>query len=154
MVGWLFLIFIHQLLNYLVYTGDIYQYPHLIGIEFPMPVLHGVLLYFYVMEITGNRPKNSWASLLHLTPTLSLIILAIPFYLLSGEEKTYVFQHDGAGYEWYVIYMNILIPLSSLIYSIWSLILIKKHRLKIQDNFSIPIKKTYSGFDIFLLGMV
>ena len=141
LVFWLFLIVIHQILNYLLYTGESYNHPHWLGIQFSMPVLQGVLLFFYVIEITGNKLKRRWTVLLHLIPTLSLIILAIPFYILSGEQKINVFQNEGAGFEWYVIYLNILIPLSGLLYSIWSLFLIKKHQKNIQDKFSNTDKK-------------
>ncbi len=141
LVAWLFLICIHQILNYLLYTGEVYNYPHWLGVQFSMPVLHGVLLYFYVMEITGNKLKKRWTIFLHLIPTLSLVIFAIPFYILSGEQKINVFQNEGAEFEWYIIYLSILIPLSGLIYSIWSLFLVKAHQLKIQTRFSNTDKK-------------
>lgn len=141
LVAWLFLICIHQILNYLLYTGEVYNYPHWLGVQFSMPVLHGVLLYFYVMEITGNKLKKRWTIFLHLIPTLSLVVFAIPFYILSGEQKINVFQNEGAEFEWYIIYLSILIPLSGLIYSIWSLFLVKAHQLKIQTRFSNTDKK-------------
>jgi len=141
LVAWLFLLCIHQALNYFLYTGEAYEYPHWLGVQFAMPVLHGVLLYFYVMEITGNKLKKRWTVLLHLIPTLSLVILAIPFYILSGEQKINVFQNEGEGFEWYILYLNILIPLSGLLYSVWSLLVIKRHQLKIQNNFSNTDKK-------------
>ena len=138
---WLLLLALHQFLNYILFTGEAYNYPHLLGVQFSMPILHGVLLYFYVMEITGNKLNNRWIVLLHLVPTLSLILLAIPYYILSGEQKINVFENDGIGFELYSIYLNILIPLSGLIYSVWSLILIRKHQKSIQDRFSNTDKK-------------
>lgn len=138
---WLFLIIIDQALNYFDVTGDIYQYPHWLGVEFPFPVLNGVFLYFYAMAVTENVFKNKWVVLVHLIPAISLIILAIPFYLITGEEKIYVFENEGAGFEWYVIYSNILLPISGLLYAVWTLLLIKKHRQKIQENFSNTDKK-------------
>lgn len=141
LVIWLLLIFFHQLLNYLLHTEDLFKYPHLLGIEFPMPVLHGVLLYFYVTEITGKRFKNVWVVLIHLIPAVSLIVLAIPFYLLSGAEKIYIFEHDGIGYEWYILYSVILVFVSGLFYTGWSLILIQKHQNDIQQKLSNTDKK-------------
>ena len=152
LVAWLFLICIHQSLNYFLYTGEAYKYPHWLGVQFSMPVLHGVLLYFYVMEITGNKLKKRWTVLLHLIPTLSLVILAIPFYILSGEQKINVFQNEGAGFEWYIIYLSILIPLSGLIYSVWSLLVIKKHQLKIQNSFSNTDKKELQWLKYLSIG--
>ncbi len=152
LVVWLFLICIHQLLYYLTSVDELYQYPHWLGVEFAMPILGGVLLYFYVMEITGNTIKNKWGILLHFLPTLSLIILAIPFYILTGEEKIVVFQNEGAGFEWYLLYSEIIIPLSGLIYSIWSLIIIKKHQQSIQNDFSNTDKKELQWLRFLSIG--
>jgi AraC-like DNA-binding protein len=152
LVAWLFLICIHQAINYFFYTGEAFNYPHWLGVQFSIPILHGVLLYFYVMEITGNKLKKRWTVFLHLIPTLSLVILAIPFYILSGEQKINVFQDEGAGFEWYIIYLNILIPLSGLIYSVWSLIVINKHQLNIQKRFSNTDKKELQWLRYLSLG--
>ena len=93
------------------------------------------------MEITGNKLKKRWTVLLHLIPTLSFVILAIPFYVLTGEQKLNVYQNGGVGFEWYILSLDILIPLSGLIYSVWSLIVIKKYQKSIQDKFSNTDKK-------------
>lgn len=151
---WLFLIIINQVLNYFVVTGDIYQYPHWLGVEFPFPVLNGVFLYFYSLALTGNVFKNKWVVLLHLLPAISLIILAIPFYSLTGEEKIIVYENDGLGFEWYVFYSNILVPLSGLFYAVWSLLLIKKHRQNIQENFSNTDKKELLWLRYLSIGFI
>jgi len=151
---WLFFISINQLLIYFQENGDMYQYPHWLGVEFCMPVINGILLYFYVLEITGNRLKNNWVVGLHFLPAISLIVLAIPFYSLTGAEKIFVFENEAAGFEWYVLYANTLIPLSGLIYAIWSLILIKKHRIKIQDSFSNTDKKELLWLRYLSIGFV
>ena len=133
---WLIFFFIHQVFNYLFYTEEIFKYPHLLGIELPMPVIHGVLLYFYALELTGyNLPKTGYA-LLHFMPALSLVVLAIPFYSLSGAEKIGVFRSDGEGFEWYIMYQNVVVFVSGITYSILSLLLVRKHQSNIQESFS------------------
>ncbi|NAS12174.1 helix-turn-helix domain-containing protein [Poritiphilus flavus] len=151
---WLLLIIINLAFNYLLHSGYLFKYPNWLGIDFPLPVLNGLFLFFYVSEITGNAPKNKWVNLLHLIPGISLIVLAIPFYSLTGAEKLQVFENDGAGFEWYVLYSNILIPLSGLVYAIWSLILIRKHQLRIQDNFSNTDKKELLWLRYLSMGFV
>lgn len=151
---WLFFLFINQVLNYFQENGAMYEYPHWLGVDFAMPIVNGLLLYFYVLEITGNTLKNKWIVVLHLIPTISLLILTIPFYSLSGAEKITVFENEGAGFEWYLLYTNILIPLSGLIYTIWSLIIIKKHRLKIQDSFSNVDKKELQWLKYLSIGFL
>ena len=150
---WLLLLFVHQLLNYLARSGALYQYPYLLGIDFWMPVAHGVLLYFYVLEITGKKLKNKWFVILHLLPTMSLIFLAIPFYLLSPTEKINVFKNGAEDYGWYVIYQTILMFVSGLTYSIWSLFLIHKHQINIRQNFSNTDKKELLWLQYLSIGL-
>lgn len=151
---WLFLIIANQTFNYFLFSGEMYQYPHWLGVDFPLPVVIGVFLYFYVREITGNSLKNVGIILLHLLPTLSLVLLAIPFYGLTGAEKVYVFENEGAGFEWYVTFSSILIPLSGLVYALWSLWLIKKHQLRIQHNFSNTDRKELQWLKYLSIGFV
>lgn len=150
---WLLLLFVHQLLNYLVVTRQLMEYPHMLGVDFAMPVLHGVLLFIYVLEITGNKLKKKYYYLLHFLPTISLVLLAIPFYSLSGAEKISVLDNGGEGYMWYVIYLNSVIFISGLAYSIWSLLLIRKHRKNIQDNYSNTDKKELQWLQYLSIGL-
>lgn len=90
---------------------------------------------------------------MHLLPTLSLIIVIIPFYSLLGVEKVYVFQNDGAGYQWQMIYQNVLVAVSGLIYSALSLFLIQKHRVNIQQNFSNTDKKELRWLQYLSIGL-
>lgn len=141
LVLWLFLLIVQQLIHYFIYSGEIYSFPHWLGVQFPIPILYGVLLYFYVNEITGNKIKNNWVKFLHVVPALSSIIVAIPFYILSGDDKIYVYQHEAVGFEWYVIYQKVLVVVFGLMYSIWSLRIINKHQIKIEELFSNTDKK-------------
>jgi AraC-like DNA-binding protein len=150
---WLVLIFVHQLLNYLQDTGELYKYPHTLGVSLAMPILHGVLLFFYVLELTGNQFKNKITYYLHLIPTVLLVLLAIPFYKLTGSEKIFVYENDGSGFEWYVMINQTAMILSGLTYTAWSLYLIKKHGKKIQENFSNTDKKELQWLLYLTIGL-
>jgi len=141
LIFWILLLFIHQLINYFIFSGEIYGFPYLLGVQFPMPILYGVLLFFYVNEITGNKLKKKWTLTLHLLPAFSSVIVAIPFYILPAVEKIYVYQNDGIGFEWYIIYQKLLVVVFGLFYSTWSLIIINRHQIKIQENFSNTDRK-------------
>ncbi|NMH88670.1 helix-turn-helix domain-containing protein [Flavivirga algicola] len=152
LVLWLILISINQIFNYLNITEITFQYPNWLGVDFGMPVMIGVFLYFYVREITG-KPLNSIPKIiLHLLPTLLVYILAIPFYKLTGPEKIYVYKNEGIGYEWYVIMNNLVIAISGLIYAVWSIILIKKYQIRIQDSFSNTDKKELQWLRLLSFG--
>ncbi|MGI9531217.1 helix-turn-helix domain-containing protein [Lutimonas sp.] len=138
---WLLFMAIHQLMMYLQISGVLFKYPHLLGISFPFPVLQGLMLFVYVSEITGNRFKHRGYILLHLLPAFSLVALAMPFYLLPPEEKIWVFENEGKGFEWYMTYINVLIGASGFFYSVWSLFLIRRYRTDIQETLSNTDKK-------------
>jgi AraC-like DNA-binding protein len=153
LLAWLVLLFAHQLINYLEDTGELNTHPHFLGLDFPMPTLHSVLLYLYVIEITGNKLKKKVYYFFHFIPAISLILLAIPFYSLTGAEKIYVIENKGIGYEWYVIYQNLVMFTSGLIYSGWSLYLIRKHQKNIQQKFSNIDKKELQWLQYLAIGL-
>ena len=63
-----------------------FVYPHAYRMSLPFSLLYGPLLFFYFKRITEQyRFKKS--DLLHLAPTVLLIIYVIPIYLMPAEEK-------------------------------------------------------------------
>ncbi len=150
---WLVLLSIHQFYHFQFITGNVNKFPHLLGVDFCMPIIHGVLLYFYAMEITQQQLKNKWKYLLHFIPAISLILFAIPFYSLSGAEKIVVMENGGQDYLWYVIYQNVVTFLSGVIYSILTLLLIRKHQKNIQEKFSNTDKKELEWLKYLSIGL-
>lgn len=141
LVAWLVTMIIHLSLAYIQYTGIAYRYPHLLGLTFPLPLLHGLFLYAYASELTGTRVLKSRTLFLHLLPFLFLIVLGIPFYSLPAYRKTAVFQNEGQGFEWYTLTQLIFISLSGLAYSVATLLKIRKHRKDLLHYFSNTEKK-------------
>ena len=150
---WLFLMVIHQALYYHLISGQSFDSPHILGIILPLPLLHGVLLYFYVLEVTGKGRIKTGIRLLHFIPALVLILLAIPFFMLPAEQKVFVFQNDGIGFEWYLSIHQVSMLISGFAYSVWTLILIKKHRKNIQKRFSNTDKKELQWLRYLSIGL-
>ena len=122
---WMFIMALHQGSNYLDVSKISYTYPHLLGIGFALPLLHGLMLHFYVLTLLGLRKLN-WGYLLpHFVPFVGLTALAIPFYQLPAAEKIQVFLHQGAGFEWYMLTQLCLILVSGFVYVLWSFRLIQ-----------------------------
>lgn len=136
LAGWLAIIAAHQLLFYLDYTGISLQYPHLLGLIFPLPLLHGIFLYFYVYNITREHSISLKSAIPHFIPFLLLVLLALPFYTLTGIEKRAVFECGGKGFEWYSALKLFLIIASGFAYVFWSLVLIRRHQAKVEHLFS------------------
>lgn len=84
---WMVVMAAHQGISYLTYSGVAFEYPHLLGIALPWPLLHGPFLFLYVLAMTREKPVR-WVEILpHFVPFLILYLLAIPFFRLTAAEK-------------------------------------------------------------------
>lgn len=133
---WMLFLAAHLFLYYINFTRFLYQMPHLLGIEIPLPLIHGVLLYFYVSAVTNQFPRRRWLAVLHVLPISIGYLYLIPFFLSSPEEKVEVFNNGFLGYEGFMTYGLILIFISGIVYVLWSSILLRKHKRNIRNQFS------------------
>jgi AraC-like DNA-binding protein len=150
---WMAVITVHQILTYLQYAEVAYQYPHLLGIALPWPVMHGPFLFLYVTAMTREKSLRWTEKLPHFLPFLLLVLLAMPFYMISAAEKLEVYQHKGAGYEWYSTIQEVMIIVLGFGYSAWSLVRIHRHRTKIRQWFSNTDKITLRWLEYLSIGL-
>ena len=61
--------------------------PALIGLDLPIALLYGPLLYLYVRTLTSERPALRRADLWHLVPFALVTLFLVPFFLRSGAEN-------------------------------------------------------------------
>lgn len=91
-IGILFITFSISIINFFILRTELhFKYPHLYGISFPVLFLFGPLFYFYVKLIINRNykfKKNTW---LHFLPFILCIIVMLPDYLLSIDEKRKIF---------------------------------------------------------------
>ena len=136
LVCWLFVIAIHLLLYYL--RGKLIDFPFsfILGLELPLPLLHGPLLYFYTASMTAQLPGHKRRLWLHLMlPAFSLLLFA-PFFLLPAAQKIAVYNNKGAGFEFQLLLNLIAIFFSGIIYVAVSSMLLVKHKKNIANQFS------------------
>jgi len=118
---------IHTTLYISNYT--FYQ-PHTQNMSTFLSFLYGPVLYFYFKRITENYTFKK-ADLIHLLPTLGLIIVFIPIYTLSAEEKLEVMLGVGQ-YEKhpYLEYITTIKILSLIVYGYFTFRLYRKNAIK------------------------
>ncbi|HEY4653382.1 MAG TPA: hypothetical protein VIH22_02650, partial [Cyclobacteriaceae bacterium] len=126
LLTWIGVIAFHLFLFLIHYNGVVYRYPHLLGVSLPLPILHGVFLYWYAVELINKDPVRVKVALLHLIPFLFLAILAVPFYRLPASEKIEVFQNEGRGFEWYSKIQMVAFLVAGFAYSIAAIVQIRK----------------------------
>jgi AraC-like DNA-binding protein len=132
LAGWLLVITVHLFLFYLLKTN---QYPELLGLQIPFPLLHGPFLYLYTLTLTGNKLSfKGW--MLHFLPFISVALYVTPFLALSTKEKIFVFENQGIGYETFNVINGLLIMASGVGYVILTSIVLRRHRISIAHQFS------------------
>lgn len=80
-------------------TNYQFQFPHSYRMSICFSFLYGPLLYFYFKRITKQYEFKK-ADLLHLVPTVLMLIYMIPNYALSGSEKlSIMLNREGDNYN-------------------------------------------------------
>ncbi|MDL1892500.1 AraC family transcriptional regulator [Sphingobacteriales bacterium CHB3] len=150
---WMFVILVHLFLFYIFFTRDIFSFPFLLGIEQPLPLLHGVFLYLYVASLTKQLPAKRLLALLHFLPAALMCAYLATFFALSSEQKIAIYKNRGAGYETFNMLKSYAYSLSGLFYVIWSTILLKRHQRNIRDQFSTLEKVNLQWLQILTFGL-
>lgn len=153
LLTWVCVLVIHLFLFYLQYTELSYQFPHVLGFILPIPVLHGMFLYFYTRALTGSVSLDAKSIAPHLLPFLLLLGLAWPFFSLSAQEKIEVFQQEGKGFEWYSVINFMMILVSGFAYSMATVLELRKYRKRILYNFSNNEKKMLRWLEYLTIGL-
>lgn len=133
---WMLLNAIHLMFFYSLYNESIYQYPILLGIQFPLPLLHGVFLYFYVSTVTQQLTPSKSVRILHFIPAILTLIYLIPFFNLPSQNKIDIFKSGGKGYETFQTVIMYAVFLSGIVYVFWSLAILRNHKKRIRNHFS------------------
>lgn len=69
-------------------SGLVFRFPHLMFSTYPLLFVIGPLFYLYILAYLGGDIGWNWKTLRHFIPALVVLLLFLPFYLQSGEEKT------------------------------------------------------------------
>ncbi|HQQ93245.1 MAG TPA: helix-turn-helix domain-containing protein [Bacteroidia bacterium] len=136
LAAWLTVVGLHLLQFFIYISGRLYDFPWLLGVGFPFPLLHGPFLLLYVCSLSGQITKIGLKALTHFVPAGAEYLYLIPFMLRPASEKIRVFQQEGAGYEVFTAIQSALIPLSGVVYVIWSIIQLNRHERNILYQFS------------------
>ncbi len=133
---WLVSIGLYLVLCYFRITNLDLNYPFLLGVIFPFPLIQGPLLFLYTAALTNQLARNKVLNFLHFLPALFSVLLFLPFYTLSSSDKILLFKNSGKGNETVMRINVFLILISGVIYIVWSLILLKRHKKNILNQFS------------------
>jgi AraC-like DNA-binding protein len=93
-LGALIFVFSLRLLEIVAFwTKYLLVFPHFTGTTWALPILFGVLFYFYAKSLTGEGERFDKKTWLHFLPFLLYVISLIPYYRLSAGTKRYWLEH-------------------------------------------------------------
>lgn len=158
-VGWI----VVTLFQIAFYEITVYRFAlHGLGaiLSFGLPLLGAPLLFLYIFSLTGH--KFSWKTILsHLS---IYIIYVVVLFMLKENDKVTLSALNGYFplYEnapLWMQYYAIPLAISGLVYCVWDLLLLRKHRQTIVALFSFDEKINlkwvgyivYSYFILFIL---
>lgn len=119
------------------------ELPHLIRLNWGLPLTFGPLLYLYVRQLTVPGTKFTQADLQHFSPYLLNLLLLLPFFFQNGESKIQILDYFTAiisrGTDIYRIYYYLLqigIAYWGWHYTLKCLPLLKTYRDRLLGNYS------------------
>ncbi len=143
LLAFLFFILAYEFwVNWISFTGRLILYPHFFGTAMPLVLLLGPLLFFYIKIHISPEFHFRAGYLLHVLPYLIINIIYFPFFKMGANEKIIEYKNLVLGRPSdFLSGVMIVISFSPLIYTVWSLVILKKHRQRIPDLYSYASEK-------------
>ncbi len=138
--------------SYLGY-GAYHDFPHAIGLDFPVTLLYGPLLYLYSKTLINAQTKMAPKDWLHLSAFGLLLVYTIPFYLMTGQEKIDLISAEG-GLMYGPAFITHIKLGFNLIYIAFILRLMHHYRNQLKDNYSSLDKRNLDWLQWFIFGIV
>lgn len=152
LAAWLLFIVVHLALYYLHKMGKYSEFPYLLGFEIPLPLVHSPFLYLYTTSLI-NQTKNTAFRPIHFLPFVAAYFMFFEFLSSSLQNKIFVYEHNGIGYENLMFFFNWTIILQGIIYIILSFLKLKKYRENIPNEFSNTDKINLNWLLYLILGI-
>ena len=134
LTAWLLVIGIHLLLFYLFISGIAYQHTFWLGLSMPLPLVQGPFLFLYTASLTNQLPGRKKLWLLHFIPAVVCWLYLIRFYIMPADQKVFI-------------------VISGITYVCWSLLLLRRHRKAILDQFSYTEKINLHWLQLLIYGI-
>jgi AraC-like DNA-binding protein len=135
----LFYLLCYQLgVNFVMMTDYRFKFPHLIGTAGPNSLLYGPLLFFFIKNHISGKHIFKAKYVLHFMPFLvDHIYNLFIFYPHTGAEKIAILDRIVAGKPDFELSFSLLAySISPLLYSIWSVSVLRTHRRNIHRMYS------------------
>ena len=136
------------------------NYPHLIRLDWGIPLLFGPLIYLYTVSLI-NGESSIQKQYIHFLPYLLNLIILVPFFIKSSEEKIQILNYFTASitsgidkYYYYNFFLRLAISIISLSYAYKSIKVVHDYRRKLLNEYSSTEKMKLDWLRILLYSYV
>jgi AraC-like DNA-binding protein len=152
---WLLFIGLHLSSYYLITTKSYHHFPYFLGFDLPLPLVHGPFLYIYTALLTNHQLQLK-TKLMHFLPVLIIYILFSDFLFSTAKYREQIYANNGIGYEWQTNLLLTTIIVSGILYVFLSLQLLRRHRIRIRNQYSFieKINLNWLRYLIFGIGFI
>ena len=133
---WMFILGLHLFFFYFHIKEIDFEYPHLLGIFMPLPLIHGPFLFIYTGSLTRYFPKWKLKYFLHFLPVIFFYIYFFDFYTSTGKEKLEFVEKMNTDPDPLFSFFYPAILLSGFSYIFLTFLLFKRHHRNIINNLS------------------
>jgi AraC-like DNA-binding protein len=118
-------------------TGFYNQNPHLLYILLSLPLLIGPLHFLYARFLIQPSARFDKKQLLHFLPFIIYTLMQLPFlFKSSGELLSSLPDVENEGFPLKQLIFNEIIIIQGLVYTIYTLVLIRKYSYRLKEVFS------------------
>lgn len=150
---WMIIIGIHLFSYYCFKTGIIFTYPFIVWLNFPLPYLHGPLLFLYTLALTSPAPLDNRKAAAHFILPVFILCLYAPFLAYSHRQKIEIIHSNGKDFELQALITSTLLSISGIFYIYVTHRLLLNHQKRILDQFSYREKINLQWLRFLFYGM-
>lgn len=150
---WMVVIGIHLSSYYCFKTGVILTYPFIVWVNFPLPYLHGPLLFLYTLALTSPTPFGFRKAVTHFILPVFILWLYAPFLAFSHQQQIEIIHANGKGFETQALITSTLLSISGVFYVYITHRLLHNHQKRILDQFSYQEKINLQWLRFLFYGM-
>jgi AraC-like DNA-binding protein len=149
---WMLFIGFH-LFAWYSYIFRIPYYMTLVGLNIPLPFLHGPFLYIYTRALCqpSRLRKSDWIP--HFLLPALILVPVLPFTFSSGSEKLAIIEANSKGYRLFSGVLFLVMGLSAVFYVYLTNRLLSAHRKRILQQFSNRQKVNLNWLQMLFYGM-
>ena len=150
---WMVVIGIHLSSYYCFKTGVILTYPFIVWVNFPLPYLHGPLLFLYTLALTSPTLFGFRKVVTHFILPVFILWLYAPFLAFSHQQQIEIIHANGKGFETQALITSTLLSISGVFYVYITHRLLHNHQKRILDQFSYQEKINLRWLRFLFYGM-